>query len=245
MKYNYVYIITNKINHKFYIGKHSTNNLDDGYMGSGITINNAIQKYGIENFTKRILCFCDSADDAYKVEEFLVTDNLIKRGDCYNMVVGGRGNFLPDHFGEKNPFFGKHHSEEQKQKWRETRKGKNTGCKNPMFGKHHSEEQKKKWSELRKGKYPSEETKKKISEANKGKHRSEETKKKISEANKGKQTWLKGTHRSEETKKKMSESQKGRPQPKYKWLTPTEEIKEMGVANVKYHHPDWVLYEQN
>ena len=33
--------------------------------------------------------------------------------------------------GENNPFYGKHHTEEQCNKWRETRKGKLTGDKNP------------------------------------------------------------------------------------------------------------------
>ena len=214
MKYHYVYIITNKLNHKFYIGKHSTDDLDDGYMGSGIAINKAIQKYGIENFSKRILCFCDSAEDAYKVEEFLVTDNLIKREDCYNMKTGGTGGF-PEHYGEKNPFFGKHHSEQQKQKWRENRKGKNTGKDNPMFGKHHSEQQKKKWSDERKGK----------TSWNKGIHIS--------------CGWKNKNHHSEETIQKLK-----KPKQKFKWLTPTGEIKEMAIGNVKYHHPDWVMVEQ-
>lgn len=186
MKYHYVYIITNKINHKFYIGKHSTNNLDDGYMGSGIAINDAIQKYGIENFNKRILCFCDSSDDAFKVEEFLVTKNLINRDDCYNMVLGGRGNFIPDLNGEKNPFYGKHHSEEQKLKWSEHRKGVK-----PTL------EARKKASEKLKGKTPWNKGKKGISE---------EYKQHLSDATKGNKNGMFGKHHSEETKQKIREA---------------------------------------
>ena len=72
-KYNYVYITTNKINGKFYIGKHSTDNLNDNYLGSGIMLNKAIKKYGKEKFKQRILCFCDSEEEAFEVEKYLVT----------------------------------------------------------------------------------------------------------------------------------------------------------------------------
>ena len=54
--------------------------------------------------------------------------------------------------GEGNPFYGKHHSEESKQKISESRKGKCSGESHPFYGQHHSEESKQKISESRKGK---------------------------------------------------------------------------------------------
>ena len=44
-KFHYVYEITNKLNGKIYVGKHSTTNLHDGYMGSGSILKDAIAKY--------------------------------------------------------------------------------------------------------------------------------------------------------------------------------------------------------
>ena len=92
--------------------------------------------------------------------------------------------------GEKNPMFGKHHSEESKKKMSQNHYDC-SGEKHPMFGKKHSEETRIKISNSHKGlqageknpmfgKHHSEETKNKISVAKKGKNRSEETKQKLS-----------------------------------------------------------------
>lgn len=88
-KYHYFYKITNCINNHFYYGVHNTNNLDDGYMGSGRRLRYAYKKYGIENFKKEIVCFFDSAEEAFAYESEIVTDFLVKDIMCYNMKTGG------------------------------------------------------------------------------------------------------------------------------------------------------------
>lgn len=52
----------------------------------------------------------------------------------------------------KNPFWGKHFTDEQKQKLKENHKGKQAAERNPMFGKHHTEKTRILQSENRKGK---------------------------------------------------------------------------------------------
>lgn len=61
--YHIVYRITNNINNKVYVGVHSTEVLDDGYMGSGVNIKKSIAKHGIQNFSKDILFILDSYEE--------------------------------------------------------------------------------------------------------------------------------------------------------------------------------------
>lgn len=87
--YYTIYKITNILNGKFYIGKHQTKNLDDGYMGSGKLIKASIKKHGIENFKKEILHVFDTEAEMNEVEAKLVT---LDEGS-YNLCPGGQGGF--------------------------------------------------------------------------------------------------------------------------------------------------------
>lgn len=93
MKFYGIYKITNLVNGKMYIGKHVTDNLDDGYMGSGIVINNAIKKYGKENFRKEWLGFYEDEEELNYMERVFVDQTWIDRSDTYNLKIGGEGGF--------------------------------------------------------------------------------------------------------------------------------------------------------
>ena len=104
MKY-IVYLTTNKINNKIYIGVHETEDPEtfDGYIGCGANINkpssynkgkthlhNAILKYGTSAFYRHTLKVFDNLEDALDLEAWLVTDDFVKRSDTYNMTFGGQ-----------------------------------------------------------------------------------------------------------------------------------------------------------
>lgn len=89
----YLYEIRNNLNNKIYVGVHKTNNMNDGYMGSGKIIQNAIQKHGIENFSKVILETFENAKDMYEREAQIVNDQFLLREDVYNLRRGGHGGF--------------------------------------------------------------------------------------------------------------------------------------------------------
>ena len=88
-KFYYLYKITNNINQHFYYGIHCTNNLNDGYMGSGKILHQAYEKYGIENFTKEIIKFCNSLQEASNLEKEVVNKEMINNPNCYNIILGG------------------------------------------------------------------------------------------------------------------------------------------------------------
>lgn len=94
--YHYVYCIENLVNGKVYVGKHSTNDVNDGYMGSGKLLNAAIKKYGIENFRKHILMTFESSDEAFEFERQLVNENFVADENTYNIRVGGEGGRVPN-----------------------------------------------------------------------------------------------------------------------------------------------------
>lgn len=92
-KHYIIYKTTNLVNGKIYIGKHETDNLDDGYLGSGKLLRRAIEKYGEHNFIREILFECSSREEMNAKEAELVNEEFLKRDDVYNLKQGGEGGF--------------------------------------------------------------------------------------------------------------------------------------------------------
>ena len=85
---------TNPLSGKYYVGMHSTNNLDDGYMGSGVKLKKSIERYGKDNHKTIILEYCRSRYMLKKREKEIINDEMLKDKDCLNMKEGGDGGFV-------------------------------------------------------------------------------------------------------------------------------------------------------
>ena len=131
--FNFVYQTKNIITSKTYIGVHSCNNLDDGYLGSGKALRESIKKYGKENFKREILCFFDTAEEAYEEEAWLVDKEWVKSPDNYNLVLGGQRPYNNLYKGEKHFNYGRKKSKEQLAKFSKAMKGRLAGKNNPAY----------------------------------------------------------------------------------------------------------------
>lgn len=73
---------------------HSTDNLEDGYMGGGKRIKNSIKKHGKEAHEKEILEFFENRKDLSDREIQIINEELLNDPLCMNISLGG-GNFIP------------------------------------------------------------------------------------------------------------------------------------------------------
>lgn len=90
-KYHYIYKTTCQVTGKFYVGMHSTDDLDDGYLGSGKILGYSRAKHGDENHKKEILEFLPDRV-ALKVREAeVVNEELLADPLCINLKYGGEG----------------------------------------------------------------------------------------------------------------------------------------------------------
>jgi group I intron endonuclease len=174
-KYHFIYKTTNLINSKFYIGMHSTSNLNDGYIGSGKRLKRSIKKYGIENFKFEILEYCDTRELLAEREKYIVNQEMINDVFCMNLQLGGVGGFsgpahkekfllegtkngrirtneiLKNKFGGNENWISLFNSHVSKIAWRNDEYRKNKLKNLDWTGKKHSEESKIQMSLAKKG----------------------------------------------------------------------------------------------
>ena len=99
---HYIYKTTCNVTGKWYVGMHSTNNLEDGYMGSGKRLRYSIRKYGLNNHTKEILEYLPTREELILREIEIVNKELILDNLCMNLKEGGTGGFSDEE--HKNKF---------------------------------------------------------------------------------------------------------------------------------------------
>lgn len=89
--YHYIYKTTCVITQRFYIGMHSTDNLNDNYIGSGKQLWRSINKHGREHHNIEILEFLPSRKSLANREWEIVNEELINNPLCMNLKNGGDG----------------------------------------------------------------------------------------------------------------------------------------------------------
>ena len=92
--YGFVYITTNHVTGKQYIGqrKYDKQGKWKEYLGSGIILSRAIEKYGLENFSKEIIEECKTKKILNDREIYWINYyNAVESDNFYNIASGGDG----------------------------------------------------------------------------------------------------------------------------------------------------------
>ena len=168
-KYHFIYKTTDTRNGNFYIGMHSTKNLNDGYIGSGTRLKHLIYKHGKEIFNMEILEFLPNRELLKDREVEIVNSDLLLEEKCMNLKPGGYGG-------------GKFYSEEHKFKC--SKSGNEMFLKKMMDEQYRKDFSKKLSDAYKKQLLEGKREKKYFYDWN-GKTHTDETKQKLSEKKKG------------------------------------------------------------
>ena len=157
-----IYKITNTQNGKVYIGQ-TVQTLNQRIAkhkqrmrsGANMPLYCAFRKYGIESFTFEIIDTANSADELNEKEIYWISHFNSMHPNGYNLTAGGAGTFEY------------HHTQEDRKRMSRLKEGVFNGANNPFYGKHHTPEQIEKWKRERKGRKLSDEWKQNISKTRK------------------------------------------------------------------------------
>lgn len=215
---HYIYKMIHLPTGRVYIGQRKcpsglTPEQDIKYTGSGTIWKKIYHKH--PNECVKIIIEQTTKEKVDELEDYYIQHYKRLMGDlCVNLQAGGgyhdigseTRQVLSEHgkklIGEKNPFYGKHHTEETKKFLSELNKGE----KHPKYGKPVSEETRSKIRQARMGHEVSDETRRKISVSKTGGKHTNETKMKMSESQK--KAWTHRTNRSFNKGRKMSDEAK-------------------------------------
>lgn len=155
--YGFIYITTNMINGKRYIGQRKFSRKWQSYLGSGVIVKQAFNKYGRENFRRDIVAIGYTSEQLNDLEvEWIKNYNAYKSDDFYNIADGGKsGNTFAGKTEEEMAVIknkiriantGRKVSEKTKAKIAKANKGRFVGELHCMYGKALSEDVKMKIS---------------------------------------------------------------------------------------------------
>lgn len=140
----YVYLTKNDVNDIIYVGKRQKSKFEKSYKGSGTHLKLAFKKYGKDKFHTTVLEECYTEKELCEAEIKWIAHFREAGKEMYNIADGGKGgnmirwSELPperraainkknseSHLGNKNPFYGKKHTEATKVILREKNRAQN------------------------------------------------------------------------------------------------------------------------
>ena len=90
-KFHLTYKTTCLITRKCYYGMHSTDDLSDGYLGSGRLLRYSVKKYGRENHVRETIEMFPDRESLRHAEAALITLDRLSDPSCLNLYPGGGG----------------------------------------------------------------------------------------------------------------------------------------------------------